>query len=122
MGIEKSGRSEQDVDIIAVELGHGDVNLGADHVLNAEGQIGHRDFVFQPVIDAIDVLIEIARQVQHRFPHRLAGNGAGIDADSAHAFRFFDDGHVLAGFRSLNGRALAGGAGPDDDEIESLHT
>jgi hypothetical protein len=68
-----------------------------------------------------DVLILIAGQVQDRLAHGLAGNGAGIDAHASHAFHFFHQGDALARLCRLYGSALAGRAGPDYDQVKSLH-
>ena len=94
--IDEAGHAEQHLDVVARKLRHGDVDLGLDHVLHAEGQIRHGDLFFHAVVDAVDVLVVVAGKVQHRFAHGLAGNGAGVDADAADALAPFDQSHALA--------------------------
>ena len=59
--------------------------------------------------------------MQHRFPHGLAGNGAGVDARPADHLPLLDQRDVFAGFGGLNGGPLARRAGADDDQVVALH-
>ena len=115
--IRETRRAGQHLDAVARKLRLRDIDLGLDHVLHAERQIRHRDLFFHPVVDAIDVLILVSREMQHRFAHGLAGDGAGVDAGAADHFALFDQRDLLAGFGALYSRPLPGGAGADDDQI-----
>ncbi len=80
-------------------------------------EVRHVDLFFDVIVDAVDALILKAREMQHRFAHGLAGDGAGIDAGSADNFALLDYRDAAAALRSLNRRALPRGAGADDDEV-----
>ena len=100
----------------------GDVDLGLDHVLHAERQIRHRDLFLHAVVDAVDVLVVVAGKMQHRFAHGLAGNGAGVDADAAHAPRAFSTSATrFPDFARLNRGPLPGRPRADHDHVEGLH-
>ena len=96
-------------------------DFGLDHLVDAEAQVRHGDLFLDVVVDAVDALVFEAGEMQHGLAHGLAGDGAGVDADPADDFALLDEDDAAAAFRALNGRALAGGAGADDDEIVSAH-
>ena len=98
-----------------------DVDFGADHMLHAEGEIRHGDLFLDAIIDAVNVLILISRQVQDRLAHGLARNGSRIDANAPHALHFFNQGDAFARLRRLDSSALPGWAGADHDQVKSLH-
>ena len=72
------------------------IHFGLDHMLHAERQIAHGDLLLHAIVDAVDVLVIEAGQVENRFPHGLAGNGARVDADAANYFAAFDECYVLS--------------------------
>ena len=72
-------------------------------------------------IGAEEILGIEAGEVQDGFPHGLAGDGAGIDADAADGALLFDDRDALSGLRSLDGRTLASRPGANNDQIIGLH-
>ena len=119
--IDEAGRSLQDRDAVAEQLRLRDVELVLDHLLDPERQVRHGDRVLHAVVDAVDALIQEARQVQHRLPHRLARDRAGVDAGAADDLALFDEGDPPADLGRLDGSPLAGRTGADHDEIETLH-
>ena len=94
---------------------------GFDNVLHTEGEVGHGDLFLHAIVDAVNVLVVVAGEVQHGLAQRFAGNGSGVDARSANHFALLNDGDALAGFRALNRRALTGWSGADDDQIVLVH-
>ena len=115
VGIDEAGDAVDDVDAVARELGLGDVDLGLDDGLDAEGQVGHGDLFLDPVVHAVDGAVVVAGEVQHGFAHGLGGDGAGVDADAADDGAGLDDGHALLHLGGGHGGALPGGSGADDD-------
>src|SRR5262249_17856978 len=82
-------------------------------------QVVHRDLVFDAITDAVDALILETGEMQHRFPHGLAGNGTGIEADASHNFTLLDYSHSATAFGYLNRGALAGEAGAAHNHVVS---
>ncbi len=98
-GIDEARLTREHLDVVARELGVSDVDLGPDDVLDAKQKIGHRDLFLHPVVHPVDGLIVVAREVNYRLPHGLAGNGAGVDADAAEDFALLNQRDILAGLR-----------------------
>jgi hypothetical protein len=103
--------------LVLVQLRLGDVDLGLDDVLNAEGQIGHRDALFHAVIHAVYGFVVVAGEVQHGLAHGLRGDGAGVDTRPADDLAHFHEGHFLSELRPVNSGALPCRSGADDDQI-----
>ena len=59
--------------------------------------------------------------MRHRLAHRLARDGAGVDAGAADDVLAFDEGDLFTRFGGVNRRPLAGGAGANDDQVEGRH-
>jgi hypothetical protein len=116
-GVLKAGHADQHLDVVARELGLGDVDLGLDDVLHAEGQVGHRDALLHPVVHAVDGLVVVAGEVQHGLAHGLGGDGAGVDAGAADDLAHLDQGDLLAQLGTVDGGALPCRAGADHDEV-----
>ncbi len=96
------------LDVVARQLRLDHVHLGLDHVLDPEGQIRHGDLFLDAIVDAVDVLVVVAGQVQDGLAKGLAGNRAGVDANSPNHLPPLDERHALAHLRALDGRALSG--------------
>ena len=117
----KQAIPEQHLDVVPRELRERDVDLRPDHVLHAEGKIGHRDLFLDAIIHAVNVLVVVAGKVEHRFPHCLARNGAGVDANAAHHFQLLHQRHFFARLGSLYRGSLSGRTRADHNHIERLH-
>src|SRR6185437_17125529 len=78
------------------------VDFSFDDVLDTKGEVAHRDLVLYPVANAVDVLIVVARKMQHRFAHRFAGDRPGIDGSAANDLTPLDKRHTFAGLCALN--------------------
>ena len=113
----KTRHADQHLHVVARELRLGHVDFGLDHVLHAEGEVGHRDAFLHAIVHAVNRLVVVAGKMQHGFAHGLGRDGAGIDAGAADHFAAFHHGNLLAQFRAIDGGALAGGAGADDDKV-----
>src|SRR5258708_38812175 len=57
-------------------------------MLRAEREISHGDLFFHAIVHAINALVVKAGEMQHRFAHGFAGNGAGVDGRAAVNFHF----------------------------------
>src|SRR5262245_47432272 len=101
MGVQKAGGSGQYIDFVANQLGPGDIRFGLDYMLDPESQVRNRDLFLDPIVDSVDVLIVVAGQMKYRLPHRLAGNGARVDAGPAEFIAFLNNRDALPALRSL---------------------
>ncbi len=113
----EAGDADQHLDVVARELRFGDVDLGLDDVLHAEGEVRHGDAFLHPVVHAVDGLVVVAGEVQHGLAHGLRGDGAGVDAGAADHLAHLDQRDLLAQLGAIDGGALACGAGADDDQV-----
>ncbi len=117
MGIDEVGDAMDNVDAVARELGLGDVHLGFDDSLHAEGQVGHGDLFLDPVIHAVESAVVVTGEVQNGFAHGFGGDGAGVDADAADHGKGLDNGHALLHFGGGDGGSLPGRPGTNDDQV-----
>ena len=120
--VGEAGLPGQHLHVVARQLRLRDIDLGLDDVLHPEGKIPHGDPVLDPVIHPVDRLVVITREVDYRFPHGLAGNRPGVDANAADNFALLNQRNFFAAFRRLNSRPLAGWTGADNDQIVALHS
>ena len=120
-GVQETGAPGDYFHAIARQLRLGDVDFGLDHLVDAEPEVRHGDLFLDVVIGAVDALVLEPGEVHHGLPHGLAGNGAGVDAGAADDFALLDHRHAPAALGALDGRALAGRSGPDDDDVEFPH-
>ena len=105
------------VDAVAGELGVGYVHFSLDDGLNAEGQVGHGDLFFDPVVDAVECAVVVAGEVEDGFAHGFGGDGAGVDADASDKGTGLDNDHALLDFGSGHCGALPGRPGADNDQV-----
>src|SRR6185437_3151261 len=113
--------SGEDLDAISRKLRLRDIDFRLDDVLYAKRKIRHRDLLFDPIADAVDVLIVVPGKVQNRFAHGFARNGPGVDTHSTDHLAPFDQRHALAALRALYGSPLACRAGTDHHQIVFGH-
>ena len=72
MRIRERGLRGEDVDAVAHQLMAGDVDLVADHVIDAEQQVAHRDVLLDRVRGAVNPALAVAGKPQRRLAQRLA--------------------------------------------------
>ena len=77
-----------------------------NHVLGAEEQVFFGDVLLHRVGVAVKTMLPVSGKVEHRLAQRFAGNGAQVDADTAHHPFAFRNGNLLAQLRRLNGRVV----------------
>jgi hypothetical protein len=116
-GIDEAGDAVNHVDAVARKLRLGHVDLGLDHGLHAEGEVGHGDLFLHPVVHAVERAVVVAGKMHHGFAHGLRGDGAGVDADAADHGASLDHGHALLHFGGGDGGPLPGRPGTDDDQV-----
>src|SRR5271170_2215530 len=121
IGVNKTGNAGQHIHTIARQLRLGHIDLGFDDVLYAEGQIGHRDLLLHAVVHAVNRAVGVAREMQHGFAHRFAGNGAGVDTDAAYHAAHFNQPNAFPLLYRGYSSALSGGARADDEQIVCVH-
>ncbi len=115
--IFKARHPHQHLDVVARKLRLRHIDLGLDHMLHPERQVRHRDPFLHPVVHAIDGLVVIPREVQHRLTHRLRRNRAGVDRGPAHHLAHLHQRNLLSQLRPKDGGALSGRPGPNHNQI-----
>ncbi len=70
------------------------------------------------VIDAIEAALLESGKIERRFAQRFAGDGARVDAASAHVLGALDDGDALAKIGGLRAGFFSGRAAADHDQVE----
>ncbi len=115
--VDKAGDAVEHINAVARELRFGDVDFSFYDGLNAEGQVGHGDFFFDPVVDAVDGAVVVAGEVEDGLAHGFGGDGSGVDADAADDGAGFDNGHALVHLGCGHSGALASGPGANDDQV-----
>jgi hypothetical protein len=103
---------------IALQLVLDDANFIFHDMLHSEIEVrhGHR-LIAVGMADPVKIFVVKAGEVKYRFAHGFAGNGAGVDAHSAHGRLTFDNGDALAGLGGLNSRTLSPGPRTDYDQV-----
>ena len=91
-GVDEAAGAGEQGDVVAGQLAADDVDLPADHVLGAGGQVGDGDVVLDPVALAVQLALAEAGEVEHRLAQGLGRDGAGVDADPADHVAALDDG------------------------------
>ena len=102
---------------VATQLRLDDLDLARHHRVGTKHQVLHRDVVFQGVAAAVERSLPQAAEVQDGLAQRLAGNGAGVDANSADAALALDHGHFLAQLRGADRGFLSGGTATDYHQV-----
>ena len=108
-------------DVVAGQLVADDVDLAADHVLGAGGQVGDGDVFLEPVALAVQIPLGETGEIEHRLAQRLGGDGAGVDGDPTDHVGTVDDGDPAAELGRGDGGLLAARAGSDDKHVEVGH-
>jgi hypothetical protein len=119
--IDETGGAEPEVDIVARHLVLDDLDFPVDDVVGAEGEIFHRDVLFDAITGAIQAALMETRQIECGLAERFAGDGAGVGADAADDPFAFDDADFFPQLGSLDGSFLPCRAGSDDQQIVVSH-
>ncbi len=120
-GIGETRSRIENINAVARELRLRDIDFRLDYLIDAESKIRHGNPFLDVIIHAINTLILKAGKMQHGLAHRLAGDGACIDARPADDLALFNHRYPAAALSPLNGRALSRGAGADYDEVVLMH-
>ncbi len=110
--------ADDDLDVVAQQLGPGDVHLAAHDVIGAHQQVLHRDAVLGGVGGAVHVVQAPPRQVHGGLAQGLARDGPGVDADPAQGALALADRRPAAELGRLDRRVLARRPGADDQQVE----
>src|SRR6266849_2816098 len=78
------------------------------------------EIFFERIVDAVEAALLEPGKIESGFAQGLTGNGAGVDATSAHVLGAFDDGDALAEVRGLSAALFTGRPAADHDQVESV--
>ena len=78
------------------------------------------EIFLQRIVDAIEAALLESGKIEGGFAQGLAGDGAGVDAATAHVLGALDDGDALAEVRGLCAALLTGRPAANHDEVERL--
>src|SRR5882757_1824566 len=115
VGIFKTGHTGKHVDPVSRKLRLGHIDFGLDHMLDAEGEIRHRDLFLDLVIHAVDLPVVVAGKMHHGFAHGFAGDGPRIDGNTTDGPHTLNDSGPLAQFIGVDSGALPRRAGTNDE-------
>src|SRR5262249_4808783 len=115
--IDERRLRRENVDAVAHQLVPRDVDLVADHVIDPEQQIAHRDVLLDRVGGAVETALAVSRQPQRRLAQRLARDRSGVDADTADDGALLDDRHAFIELRRLDRGAMTGRTRTDDEQV-----
>src|SRR3989338_799310 len=121
MRVKKRSPAIDDGDPVALKLVLDYTHLVADGDRQPLHQVVDREMLFETVALAVESTLRPAGEVEHRLAQGLAGDGAGMDGNTAHHVAPFDDGRAFTELGGLNGGPLAGRAATDDQEIVIKH-
>ncbi len=119
--VEEARGADGGLHRIAGELVLQHIDLVVEGHVQACHQVLGGDVLLHPVGAAVEAALAPAGQVEHGFPQRLRGDGAGVDRYAADAPTFLHHEDGAAELRRLDGGAAAGGATADDDEVVGVH-
>ena len=114
----EGGVADDDLDVVAQQLGAGDVDLAAHHVVGAHEQVLHRHAVLGRVGGAVHVVQAPPGEVHGGLAQGLARDGPGVDADPAQGALALADRRPPAELGRLDGRVLPGRPRADDQQVE----
>ena len=103
------------------ELAAHHVDLPADHVLGAGGQVGDGDLVLDPVGLPVHLALIYAGEVEHRLPERLGRDRAGVQAHPADHVRPLHHGDLALQLGRGDRRLLPARPGPDHQQFTLVH-
>ena len=119
--VDEPRLTEQQVDPVAGELAADHVDLAADHVLGACGQVADRDVRLEPVGLAVELALVQPGEVEDRLAERLGRDRPGVDADPTDHVALLDHGRTPTELGTGDGRLLPTRTGPDDEQVVVGH-
>src|SRR5260370_6659774 len=120
MGVYKGGLAVHALDMVECEVFQNAAALHVDGFTVVMHEIVDSQILLKRVVDSVETALLEAGKVERGFAEGLAGNGAGIDATSAHMFGALDDGDAFAEIGGLGGAFFTSRAAADDDQIETV--
>jgi hypothetical protein len=118
MGIHEGGLAAHESDVVECEVFQNALALHVDDFALVMHEVVDGQILFQRVVDTVEAALLEAGKIERGFAQRLAGNGAGVDAASAHMLDALDNGNAFAEIGSLRAAFFARGATANHDEIE----
>src|SRR5262249_41198452 len=97
------------------------VDLAADDMLGAGGEVSDRDLVLDPVALPVHLVLVGPSEIQHRFAKGLRRDRAGVQADAADHVPALDYSGPPPELRRRGRRLLAAWARADHQEVEVIH-
>src|SRR5260370_4323326 len=120
MGIQKCRLSTHQLDVVEREILQNALTLHVDDFAFVVHKIVDGEIFLERIVDTVEAALFQAREIKRGFAERLAGNGAGIDATSAHVLGALDDRDPLAEIGCLRATFFTGGSTTDNDQIENI--
>src|SRR5882724_11407296 len=78
------------------------------------------EIFLERIVNAIEAALLEPGKIESGFAQGLTGNGAGVDATSAHVLGAFDDGNAPTEVGSLSAAFFTGRAAANHDEVECI--
>jgi hypothetical protein len=121
MRAEEARRAGHGADGVSGELMLEDIDLVIQRLVQPGHEVLGLDILLHAVGTAVEATLPVTGEVQHRLPHGLGRDGAGMDRDAANAPPLLDDEDGIAQLGGLDGSATAGWPAADDEEVVSGH-
>ncbi len=115
MGVFERGPAADELDVMNCEIFQDALALHFHHFSLVVHEIMDGEIFFQGIVDAVEAALLETGKVECGLTKRLAGDGAGVDAASAHMLGALDDGDALVKIGSLRASLFSCGATADHD-------
>jgi hypothetical protein len=111
--IEEAGIALKRHDLISAKLRLDDLNLSRHHRLCPKNQIRHCYAILEDIAAPVETALPKATQVQNGFTQRFAGDGTGVDTNTADCSFPLNDGNFFSQFGGADRTFLSRRAASD---------
>ena len=118
VGLFERSPAADELDVMKGEILQDALALHFNHFSLVVHEIMDGQILFKGIVDAAETALFETGKVECGFTKRLAGDGAGVDAASAHMLGALDDGNTFAKIGSLRTGLFSCRAAANDDQIE----
>jgi hypothetical protein len=120
VGILERCLTANKLDVVQLEIFEYPLAFHFDDFPLVVHEILYGKIFLERVIDAIEAALLESGKIERRLAQRLAGDGARIDAASAHVRGALDDSDTLSKISGLRASFFSGRAAPDYDKVEVI--
>src|SRR5579862_2233831 len=117
VGVNKSRFAFKGCDVVTPKLRLDDLDFAGHDGLRPKDQIRHHDAVFQHITTPVKCPLLKSTQIENSLTQGFAGNGAGVNADTANGSLPVDDCDFLSEFCRTDGALLSRGSASDNHQI-----